>query len=359
LTDPPLRASFTRVTGIDPVRIAVEATVGVPVPLPPRRSTRVMLENDGTETRLLDADGGVTDAWPRGAVDARVLEYDAKVVELELRSPERRLRLRGAATPEAIEIAERLAQDTRIAAGTDAQADAALRELAEATLTLALRTDYHAELRAVSALLAPGERPLALAGAMRGLSDGIVLLTDRMLGWWGGGRKAALVIPRDAIRAAAVAEPGELRVDHEGGTATLAAFQPAERAAELLALLDLPAPAGVDALAAGDDEAEQLQRELELIRALWEEGERGELLATGYVGARHGALVLTDRRLLWASRKAEPLVWERAAIAAITAKRSLGATRVDITLRDGGTHRFDIVQPRERAEALAQLSDSF
>jgi len=354
LSDPPLRAPFTRLTGIDPVRIAVEATVGVPVPLPPRRSTHVALELDGEAGRLLDADGGVTATWRRGDVDARVLHLDGQRVDLELRWPDasRREQLRGR-SPEAVELAERLAQDTRIAAGTDPEADAALRALAEATLAPKLRDEYHAELRAVTALLAPGERPLALAGAIRGLSDGIVLLTDRMLGWWGGGRKAALVIPRDAIVAAAVPEPGELRVEHAGETATLSAFKPPERAADLLALLDLPAPDGVDALAAGDDEAEPLRRELDLDRALWEEGERGELLATGYLGAKAGALVLTDRRLLWASRKAGPLLWDRAAIASATAKRSFGATRVDLALRDGGSHRFDAVQPRERAEALA------
>jgi hypothetical protein len=356
LSDPPLRAPFTRVTGIDPVKVVVDAAVGVPVPLPPRRSTRVALELDAAEGRLLDADGEVTATWTRGAVDARVRDVDADRVELELRWPDtRRERLRGR-TPEAVEIAERLAQDTRVAAGTDRAADAALRALAEATLPPAVRTDYHAELHAVAALLAPGERPLALAGAMRGLSDGIVLLTDRMLGWWGGGRKAALAIPRDAIAAAAVPEPGELRVEHDGGTTTLAAFQPPERAAELLALLDLPAPAGVDALIAADEAvASRLVRELELVRGLWQDGERGELLATGYVGAKAGALVLTDRRLLWASRKAEPLVWERAAIASIAARKSFRMTRLDLALRDGGRHRFDAAEPRERAEALAAL----
>jgi hypothetical protein len=352
LSDPPLRAPFSRVTGVDPVRIAVETAVGVPVPLPPHRSARVTLQVGPDEARLETTDGDV--AWPRGAVDARVRAQDDDWVELELRWPAtaRRERLRGR-TPEAIEIAERLAQDTRIAAGSDPEAEAALFALAEATLPPALRTEYHAELRAVTTLLAPGERPLALAGAMRGLSDGIVVLTGRTLGWWGGGRKAAVVIPRDAITRAVV-EADELRVEHAGGTITLAAVRPPERAGELLALLDLPAPEGVDALA-GDALAEQLERELELLRPLWQDGERGELLAHGYVGAKRGALVVTDRRLLWASRKAEPLVWERAAIASISGKRSFGMTRVDIALRDGGSHRFDGVEPRERAEALIGL----
>jgi hypothetical protein len=97
----------------------------------------------------------------------------------------------------------------------------------------------------------------------------------------------------------------------------------------------------------------QLRPELELVRELWEDGEAGELLAIGYVGAKSGALVLTDRRLLWASRKAEPLTFPRDAIAGATAKRSLGATRLDVALRDGGAQRFDVVQPRERAEAVA------
>jgi hypothetical protein len=350
LSAPPLRAPFTRQTGVDPVRVVVEGTVGVPVPLPPRRSTRVELEVGPDEARLRTTDGDVS--WPRGAVDARVRAQADGWVDLELRWPgtARRERLRGR-TPEAIEIAERLAQDTRVAAGSDPGAETALRELAEATLPPALRTDHHAELRAVTALLAPGERPLALAGAMRGLSDGIVVLTDRMLGWWGGGRKAAVVIPRDAI-ARAAADGDAVRLEHEGETTLLAAIRPPERAAELLALLDLPAPAGVDALIAGDALAEQLRRELKLIHGLWSDGERGELLASGYIGAKRGALVLTDRRLLWASRKADPLVWNRAAIASISAKRSFGLTRVDLALHDGGSHRFDGVDPRERAEAL-------
>jgi hypothetical protein len=330
----------------------------VPVPLPPRRSSRLTLEVDATEGRVLDADDRVLSAWSRGAVDARVRELNDRFVELQLRGPGADHRLRGAATEAAVAIAERLAHDTRVAHGTDAEADVALRALAEATLPPAVRTEYHAALHAVAALLAPGERPVALAGAMRGLSDGIVLVTDRALGWWGGGRKAALVVPREEITSVELADARELRVGHGDGTTVLALVEPPGRAAELAALLaaDLPEPAGIDALVAAEpDEGVvwQLRRELELARELWQDGEAGELLAIGYVGGTHGAIVLTDRRLLWASRKAEPLTFARDAIAGATAKRSLGATRLDVALRDGGAQRFDVVQPRGRAEALA------
>ncbi len=171
MSDPPLRAPFTRVTGVDPVKLVLDATVGVPVPLPPRRSSRLTLEVDATEGRVLDADDRVLSAWSRGAVDARVRELNDRFVELQLRGPGADHRLRGAATEAAVAIAERLAHDTRVAHGTDAEADVALRALAEATLPPAVRTEYHAALHAVAALLAPGERPVALAGAMRGLSS--------------------------------------------------------------------------------------------------------------------------------------------------------------------------------------------
>jgi hypothetical protein len=148
LSDPPLRAPFTRVTGVDPVKVILDAAVGVPIPLPPRRSSRLTLEVDASEGRLLDADDRVLSAWARGAVDARVRELNDRFVELQLRGPGADYRVRGAATEAAVAIAERLAHDTRIAHGTDAEADAALRALAEATLPPAVRTEYHAALHA-------------------------------------------------------------------------------------------------------------------------------------------------------------------------------------------------------------------
>jgi hypothetical protein len=196
---------------------------------------------------------------------------------------------------------------------------------------------------------------------MRGLSGGIVVVTDRALAWWGGGRRWPTVIPRDAITGAEPVEAAgseELRVAHGGAATVLGLVEPPGRAAELAALLaaGLPGPSGLDALVAAEPDAGitwQLKRELELVRDLWREREAGELLALGFVGGKRGALVLTDDRLLWASRKADPVVLERAAIAGVTAKRVLGVIRLDLALDGGGAQRFDAVEPRERAEALA------
>ena len=257
-----------------------------------------------------------------------------------------------------------LAQDTRLAHGLDEEADAAFTRLAAETLPDALRLERGTALRGVAVMLQPGERPLVVAGADRGLSSGVALLTDRALLWWAGGRKASLAIAREEIAAAAVERDVELVVEDLGGRRfSLGDLDPPERAKEIAALLvaALPEPAAAhpfDLLveATGEKDTWPIRHDLEAVRELWEDGELGLALAIGIVGSRRGALVVTDRRLLWVSRKAEPIVLDRAELAAGELKRRLTLTRIELTLAGGAQHRIDAVEPADRAaEILAAL----
>ena len=343
-----------------------QGALGLPVPLPqPRRSRvlpkRFVLEVAEDEVRVLDGDAGVLERWPRGAVDARIRLLDERDVQLDLRWPDqvRRAGLYADAAAETVAVAELLAQDTRLAHGLDEEADAAFTRLAAETLPEALRRERGTALRGVAVMLQPGERPLVVAGADRGLSFGIALLTDRALLWWAGGRKASLAIPREEIAAAAV-ERVELVVEDVGGRrSSLGDFDPAERAREIAELLvaALPEPAAphpFDVLveATGEKITWHIRHDLELVRELWEEGERGLELAIGIVGSRRGALVVTDRRLLWVSRKADPIAIGRADVAAGELGRRLGLTRLELTLTGGETRRIDAIEPSDRAALI-------
>jgi hypothetical protein len=243
LTELPLRATFTREYPI--VSDVLRGAVGAPIPLPVNRLwRRFVLELDENELRFLRKRGAVVEAWPRGALAARISQLAPASVELKLRRPDGRtttLRARGSA--DALALAELLAQDTRVAAGTDLECDEAVRRLAAETLPEKLRSDHADKLRAISALLTPGERPAALAVS----TFGVALLTDRALCWWNGGRKEPVVIARGDVRFAAAA-PDALLVDHDSGTEQLLFLEPAGRAAVLAAAL--PPRAGLDELLA-------------------------------------------------------------------------------------------------------------
>jgi hypothetical protein len=353
----PLRAAFERVDGIDPTfLLRIAAPVPVPLPRDPHPTglpKRVVLELDAGELRILDGDR-VLEAWPRGALVARVDELGGASVDLKLRWPDggRAGVLRARDSPDALAIAEALARDARVASGGDAPGDDTVHALAAATLPARLRSDYADEIRAVTSVLSPGERPLAVAVA----HAGIVVLTDRALSWWAGGRREPVVIPRTTIRAVASARwVGEtLWIDHGAdGPTSFTSVEPAGRAAEIAAGFD--AVHEVDRLVAADDDIallEGLWRELALARERWLPGERGELLARADVGFRSGALLLSDRRLLWVCRKADPIAVARADVAGAECKRSIGLTRLELALSGGGELTFEAVQPRERAELL-------
>jgi hypothetical protein len=372
----PVRAPFACVAPwkLEPlIEGAIQGTLGLPVPVPQpkhrppgtRLPERLVLEVADDEVHILDEGGErMVESWPRGQVAARVRLLDDVEVVLELRwsGVDRYGRIEAEPTDAAVAVAELLAHDTRVANGGDAETDAALMRLAEQTLPDELGRARHAALRAVAALVAPGERPLVVAGGERGWSFGIVVLTDRTLYWWSGGRKPPVVLARGEIAEAATRRYGDyvdLVVKDGRGRTTVVEVTPPERAeaiAELLAA-ELPEPAapGLAALVAADPDeplTHQLRRELELVAELWDDDEQGRVLAIGFIGAKRGALVLTDRRLLWASRKAEPIAIERSTIVAAELSRKLGTTRLDLTLSGGATQRFDAVDSRERAEAI-------
>ena len=138
----------------------------------------------------------------------------------------------------------------------------------------------------------------------------------------------------------------------------ISAIAPAGRAEEIAAVLRAalpPAapPSGLDvALAADEDLAWLVRRDVETLQALWEDGEEVRVLALAFAGGRRGAVVLTDRRLLWGSRKADPIAIPCHAVSAVELHRRLGAQRLDLTLADGTLQRFDGVEPRDRAVAI-------
>jgi hypothetical protein len=345
LSELPLRATFTRDHWI--AASALRGTTGLPIPLPVHR---VVLELDENELRLLGRRGAVSEAWPRGALGARISPVGRDGFELKLRRPDggRTTTLRATKSADALALAELLAQDTRIAAGTDLGAHEAVRRLAAETLPEKLRRRHADKLGAITALLAPGERPAAVAVA----TSGVALLTDRALCWWDGGRKDPVVIERGAIRFAAAA-PDALLVDHDDGIERFEFLEPDGRAAEIAAAL--PPRAGLDELLASESDVEMLwevRRAFAPLRARWRDGERGELFARADFQLRTGALVLTDLRLLWGSGKADPIVLERREVVRAETKRVLGIRSLELALPGGGELEFDDIAPRERLEKI-------
>jgi hypothetical protein len=346
-----LRADFSR-HGRAGVQIGLPAP-GLRVPALPERLT---LELDDDELRILNRrDGRLFDARPRGAIDARVtvLQND---VELSLRWPddERRHLIRAEASAEAMEVAEALARDSRVARGADPETDAALMRLAAETLPPELLRERHDALRKIAELLERGERPLVVAGGDRGLDYGIVLLTDRTLFQWAGGRKTWLDLPREELAGACTNAHGWLFVaDAAGRRYEIEDIKPPERAEEIVAALGLPLlPDGkLDDLAVSRADAAR-------VIAAWEVGEVPQAFATGTVGWRSGVLGVTDRRLLWVPRKDEPVALDRAQIVAARMRDEFLSAHLLITLRNGDEHVFELVGKRDATKVLAALEGS-
>jgi hypothetical protein len=346
--------------------LILNSTVGFPVPgrkrseedlgteLPPR----FVLEVDAAEVRVLNDSGeAVLESWPRGAVEARIDLLDGKQLWLELLWPRstRGGRVIADTSPEARELADVLVDDTNARHGAAREPGAVLRRLVAETLPDQLRMERHQAISGVARMLREAEQALLVAGAARGLSEGIVVLTDRALLWWAGGRKEPLVLPRDRIRSAAsepVAGMVELIVQpREGKDIRLASIEPPDRGADLVTALN-PRADALDTLLAQERDSSAfllLRDRLDQVRPLLADGERAMTYAGATRGISNGVLVVTDRRLLWVPKKGSPIEIPRGEIdrAEATQKRIL--TRIDVDLGDGRRECFDGIQPRDRA----------
>jgi hypothetical protein len=367
----PVRASFRRgPREFDAGEIALDALVGLPVPRPrrPAKNTgtklpsRFMLEVNPSEVRVLDERGEAElETWPRGAVDARIQLLDERELRLELRW---RDSLRGGLivaekSPEARQVANLLVEDTRVRRGAPADAAAALRRLVAEALPERIQTSLHQACSAIAMLMRDGEEPLLVASAMHGWSNGIAVLTDQALLWWAGGRKDPVVLPRDQVRSAAATEHhrGEVELNVQprtGKDLVLHLIEPPDRGAELALALNPRADALDDFLAQERDGSVflSLRDRLEPVRPLLADGERIVTYAGAMRNTTTGALLVTDRRLLWVAGKGSPFEIDRAEIDGAEATRGLIFTRVDLELRGGRRERFEAIDPRDRADDI-------
>jgi hypothetical protein len=374
----PVRARFARgPRPFDAEEFLVDAVLHttVPVPVPRRRRPdedmgtelppSFFLEVDHDEVRVIEDGGGaVVESWGRGAVHAVVHRNDEDELVLELRWPgsTRGGRVTAESGAEAREVAELLARDTRARRGVDAEADAAFGELVTATLPDPLRLERHRAVAGLAHLLERGERPMIVAGAARGLSDGIVLLTDRAVRWWSGGRRSPVVLPRGEIRTGrteTVAGYMDLVLEpYLGRAVRLQTVDPADRAKAIaMALRRGPEdPADrLDALLArepNDAVAHTIRKQLARARKLIRDGERPTAFAAALRGAKRGALLVTDQRVLWVAAKGEPISIDRDLIEAVEPVRKLIVTRLDLRLAGGESERFDAIEPRDRAALI-------
>lgn len=368
----PLRAAFRRGPrrfdiGEFAVDVVLDSTVGFPLPRPKRSDEdvatelppRFVLEVDASEVRILDDRGeAVLDSWPRGSVDARIDLLDGEELWLELQWPRsmRGGRIVAETSPEVRELADLLLEDTRVRRGAPREPGAALRRLVAETLPERLQMDLHRAISGVAMMLRDGEQPLLVAGAMRGLSEGIVVVTDRALLWWAGGRKEPLVLPRDQIRSAAASPPLAGSVDltvqpREGKDVVLALIEPPDRGADLASALN-PRADALDELIAQERDGSaflRLRDRLESARPLIADGERPTAYAGAMLNTTSGVLVVTDRRLLWVPRKGAAIEIDRAEIKRAEATRGRILTRISLDLSDGRQQRFDAIEPRDRA----------
>jgi hypothetical protein len=375
----PVRAPFARgPRPFEPEEFLVDAvlhtTVGVPLPrrrrpdedmgteLPPN----FFLEVDHDEVRVIE-DGGaaIVERWARGAVHAVIHRIDEGELVLTLRWPgsTRGGRVAAESSAEAREVAELLARDTRTRRGVDAEADAAFGELVSATLPDPIRVERHRAIAGLAQLLERGERPLIVAGAARGFSDGIILLTDRAVRWWSGGRRSPVVVPREEIltgRTETVAGDMDLVLEPYSGRAVrIETVEPPDRAKAIATALGSDPEGRVDPLDAllanepNDAVSHPIRRQLARARELIRDGERPTAFAGALRGARRGALLVTDQRLLWVAAKGELISIDRRLIKAVEPERKLIVTRLDVSMTDGGIERFDAIEPRHRAALIA------
>lgn len=371
----PLRAAFRRGPrrfdiGEFAADVVLDSTVGFPLPrrkrsdedvgteLPPR----FVLEVDAKEVRVLDDRAEVVlDSWPRGCVDARIDLLDGQELWLELQWPcsMRGGRIIAETSPETRELADLLLEDTRVRRGAAREPGTALRCLVAETLPERLQMELHRAISGVAMMLRDGEQPLLVAGAMRGWSEGIVVVTDRALLWWAGGRKEPLVLPRDQIRSAAASPPFAGSVDltvqpREGKDIVLALIQPTDRGADLASALN-PRADALDELIAQERDGSaflRLRDRLESVRPMIADGERPTAYAGAMLNTTSGVLVVTDRRLLWVPRKGGPIEIDRAEIKGAEVTRGRILTRISLDLSDGRQQRFDAIEPRDRAATL-------
>ena len=380
---PPVRAPFRRgrpTFGAEAEHLLKDVLLDVAIPLPiphgrgPRDDAgtglpaRFVIEVRDAEVCVLGEGGGETvERWPRGAVTAYVRTMDESEVELVLRWPggERAGRILADATAQARAVAELLSADTRVQGGADRAGDEQLRRLVRETLSEPVRIERQAAVGVLAQALQHGERPLLAAAADRGMGYGLLLLTDRRLLWGSIGRRDPLVLAREEITAARcetlVRDYTTLAIERTTGRrVVLDAINPAQAGEAIAATLTAARPApdlpdGLDALVTADpDEAAAtlIGRQLERVRALLLDGERPEAFACALRGSRLGALVVTDRRVLWAGRKAAPIVIERGDVRATRVTPRRIATSLEIEIECGDDVRFDAVEPAARAALI-------
>lgn len=373
----PVRAPFAR--GPRPfdaerllIDVALETTVGMPLPRPRRPDEDTgtelpptfFLEVGHDEVRVIE-DGGaaIVERWARGAVHAVLHRIDEEELVLDLRWPgsARGGRVAAESSAEARHVAELLARDTRARRGVDAESDAAFSELVTATLPDPIRVERHRAVAGLPQLLERGERPLIVAGAFRGFSDGIILLTDRAVRWWSGGRRSPVVLPREEIRASrtetVAGEPELVLEPYLGRAVRLHGVEPPDRAAAIAATLGQDqAEDALDALLArepNDAVAHTIRRQLARARKLISDGERPMAFAVALRGVTRGALLATDQRLLWVAAKGEPISIDRELIVGVEPVRKLVVTRLEVSLAGGESECFDAIEPRDRAALIA------
>ena len=357
------RAVFVLGDSWDPVKAAgrvVTGALGLPVPLPiPSRPVKdrgtglpdaFELEVADEEVRVLAVPGGEElETWPRGALWVTVRQYEERVLGLDLhwREGGRGGRVAAAATEHSRAVTEWLLHDDRVARGAPREADAAFVRLLLALPAEAL-VEHHANLRPVSALLTEDERPERLAVA----SYGGLLLTDARLLWWDGGRKDPMVLARTEVMDASVPKERELEVFTASERHWFFDLLPDEAPAAFRDALRRPAADALELAAkrAGDRVVWPL---LEPIRELLQAGEEVERLDVGYLGWRTGALVLTDRQLLWVNAKRPARVHARASVLAATASER-GELEV---ATPGAKERFTFERDGAAADFAAALSE--
>ena len=365
------RAVFTR--GYQRLADAAEnlvldvVLVGLPVPrrrrpaedtgteLPPR----FVLELTPEAVRVLEPeDDRLVESWPRRHVDADIHSLDDHEIELELYWPGglRTGRIRAPATPAARAVGEALARDTRLAHGGSAEAEERLERLVADTLPSKLAAEHHAAIAGLALRLRAGEGPLAVAGAMHAWSGGAVLLTDMAVHWCSDGRKEPLLLPREAIRRCRLApNVNELELELATGERRRLGLVEPRSTAELIAAALTPSLDPLDALLSEADEKDshELRATLDRVRMLLRPDERPLVLAAASHGIRTGALVLTDRRLLWVRKKGDPLLYERGSMDAARVRKSIGGAELELEFAGGGKEQFYGIRSRERADRIA------
>lgn len=70
-----------------------------------------------------------------------------------------------------------------------------------------------------------------------------------------------------------------------------------------------------------------------------------------------GALVVSDRRVLWSSKPGKVVAVDRADVVAVTLIEAGGGGRVELRLTGGRRERFDVIAPEGRAAAVAAALD--